>query len=72
MSHKKSKTPKEKRRSSKTDLLSPSAERAATQWYTSDTDLNNTQLSNGSSTIFELTQEVRMIRQNTNKWGISP
>lgn len=62
LSHKKStKTPKEKRRSSKTDILSPSAEKAATQWYTSDSDISGTQLSNGSTTIFELTQEVRQL-----------
>lgn len=60
LSHKKStKTPKEKRRSSKTDLLSTSGEKAATQWYTSDSDsVSSSQLTNGSATIFELTQEV--------------
>lgn len=60
LSHKKShKTPKEKRRSSKTDMASPS-EKGATQWYTSDSESNSSNIvSNGNSTIFELTQEVK-------------
>lgn len=57
--HKKSKTPKEKRRSSKTELISPSVEKVATQWYTSDSEcVSSSQVTNGSATIFELTQEV--------------
>lgn len=44
--------------------MSPAVEKAATQWYTSDIESNSgSQLSNGSATIFELTQEVRSFTQ---------
>ncbi|XP_044753163.1 dedicator of cytokinesis protein 1 [Coccinella septempunctata] len=52
--HKKShKTPKEKRRSSKSEISSPTGN--GTQWYTSDSEINNT--TNGVA-LFELTQEL--------------
>ncbi|VEN37348.1 unnamed protein product [Callosobruchus maculatus] len=62
LSHKKvHKTPKEKRRrSSKSDIASLSVEKGATQWYTSDTELNSANIvTNGTTTIFELTQELQ-------------
>ncbi|XP_018575461.1 dedicator of cytokinesis protein 2 isoform X2 [Anoplophora glabripennis] len=59
LSHKKSHKTKEKRRSSKSDIASPSNTNTATQWYTSDNDNNNSVTPNGGSTpIFELTQEL--------------
>ncbi|XP_056641342.1 dedicator of cytokinesis protein 1 isoform X3 [Diorhabda sublineata] len=69
LGHKKSKVPKEKRRSSKTDLISPPVEKCTTQWYTSDTELNNT-CTNKSNTVFELTQELhpkRPLRSEVEK-----
>ncbi|XP_049823522.1 dedicator of cytokinesis protein 1 isoform X5 [Aethina tumida] len=55
--YKKSKTPKEKRRSSKSDLGSPALVTGASQWYTEDTKSSTTTLSNGSP-IIELTEEL--------------
>lgn len=51
------KTPKEKRRSSKTDPLSPPISLSGTQWYTSETEANAT--INGTPVI-ELRQEVSL------------
>lgn len=60
--HKKlSKTPKEKRRSSKTDLTSPSLSVGSSLWYTTTTnndDSTSNQSLTNTSPIFELTQEV--------------
>ncbi|KAJ8931901.1 hypothetical protein NQ314_015170 [Rhamnusium bicolor] len=61
LSHKKShKTPKEKRRSSKTEIASLPINNSATQWYTSDSDTSNANIviNGGSTPIFELTQEL--------------
>ncbi|KAG5888714.1 hypothetical protein JTB14_035777 [Gonioctena quinquepunctata] len=58
ISRKSHRTPKEKRRSSKTELVSPAVEKCSTQWYTSDNELNANTVTNGSGTIFELTQEL--------------
>lgn len=58
LSYKKStKTPKEKRRSSKSEVISLSVEKPATQWYTSDDPINVSQGTNGSI-LCELTEEV--------------
>ncbi|CAH1170856.1 unnamed protein product [Phaedon cochleariae] len=53
---------KEKRRSSKTEIVSPPVDKCATQWYTSDSEINTTIISNGPSTVFELTQELQSKR----------
>lgn len=57
----KSKTPKDKRRSSKTDkdsILSQVIVTSGTQWYTTDTDMTSP---NGTMPVFELRQEVRVL-----------
>ncbi|CAH1099777.1 unnamed protein product [Psylliodes chrysocephalus] len=71
-SKKSHKTPKEKRRSSKTDLISQPVEKCATQWYTNDSELNTNTTNNNKSnnTVFELTQELhpkRPLRSEVEK-----
>ncbi|XP_072385409.1 dedicator of cytokinesis protein 2 isoform X1 [Diabrotica undecimpunctata] len=69
LGHKKAHKQKEKRRSSKTDLISPPVEKCATQWYTSDSELNNVSTTK-PNTVFELTQELhpkRPLRSEVEK-----
>lgn len=59
LTHKKlAKTPKEKRRSSKTDLTSPSLSVGSSLWYTTSNNSEDAVPNPASSPIFELTQEV--------------
>lgn len=52
------KTPKDKRRSSKTDAISnTSVNSSGTQWYTADTEISSINIQNGTP-VFELRQEV--------------
>ncbi|KAJ8938712.1 hypothetical protein NQ318_008000 [Aromia moschata] len=72
LSHKKShKTPKEKRRSSKSDFVSPSIVNSATQWYTLENDGTNSNILNNSATspVVELTQEIKYDYDYV--WGVA-
>lgn len=66
LSHKKStKTPKEKRRSSKGDSISSSSVSSGTQWYTAESVETN-----GTQPVFELRQELtpkRPLRSEVEK-----